>query len=143
MVHQLNAETDTIIEYVSLYRDQRGALARKDKERKEELERLAKQRNEVQGRVDELELLLKSTVQSIKSGTKPTLPPDTEETDQTPDGETEENPDSEEFEVVENTEQSKNIDKILTLLDEIRDPFNGQTIPAMIGVEYQGPLHVI
>ena len=51
--------------------------------------------------------------------------------------------DFEEFEVVENTEQSKNIDKILTLLDEIRDPFNGQTIPAMIGVEYQGPLHVI
>ena len=31
LVLQLNAETDTIIEYVSLYRDQRSALARKDK----------------------------------------------------------------------------------------------------------------
>ena len=30
LVLQLNAETDTIIEYVSLYRDQRSALARKE-----------------------------------------------------------------------------------------------------------------
>lgn len=92
---QLNAETDTIIEYVSLYRDQRSALARKDKasvtnfngissvefprfiycwinwlpnrvERKEELEALAVQRKEVQERVNQLEMLLKSTVQNIR-----------------------------------------------------------------------------
>ena len=51
LVLQLNAETDTIIEYVALYREQRTALARKDKERKEELEKLAEQRNEVQGTI--------------------------------------------------------------------------------------------
>ena len=39
--------------------------------------------------------------------------------------------------------QRENIDKILTLLDEIRDPFGGQSMPAMIGLEYLGSLQTI
>ena len=50
-----------------------------------------------------------------------------------PDQETENKEDS----------QTQNIDKILSLLDEIRDPYQGYSIPAMIGVEYAGPLYVI
>lgn len=69
LVHQLSAETDTIIEYVSLYREQRSALARKEKERETEIKNLSKSKLEVQGRVNELELLLKSTVQNIKPST--------------------------------------------------------------------------
>jgi len=66
LVHQLSAETDTIIEYVSLYREQRSALVRKEKERETEIKNLSKSKLEVQERVNELELLLKSTVQNIK-----------------------------------------------------------------------------
>ena len=69
MVHQLSAETDTIIEYVSLYREQRSALVRKEKERETEIKNLSKSKLEVQERVNELELLLKSTVQNIKPAT--------------------------------------------------------------------------
>ena len=39
--------------------------------------------------------------------------------------------------------QQENIDKILNLLDEIRDPFAGQATPAMIGLEYLGSLQTI
>ena len=39
--------------------------------------------------------------------------------------------------------QKENIDKILNLLDEIRDPFAGQSMPAMIGLEYLGSLQTI
>ena len=66
MVLQLNAETDTIIEYVSLYREQRGALAQKEKKREDEIRTLSQSKHDIQERVNELELLLKSTVQSNK-----------------------------------------------------------------------------
>jgi hypothetical protein len=36
-----------------------------------------------------------------------------------------------------------NIDKILSLLDEIRDPLQGQSTPAMIGMEYEGQLMIV
>ena len=65
----MSAETDTIIEYVSLYREQRSALVRKEKERETEIKNLSKSKLEVQERVNELELLLKSTVQNIKPTT--------------------------------------------------------------------------
>ena len=65
----MSAETDTIIEYVSLYREQRSALVRKEKERETEIKNLSKSKLEVQERVNELELLLKSTVQNIKPAT--------------------------------------------------------------------------
>ena len=39
--------------------------------------------------------------------------------------------------------QQKNLDKILNLLEEIKDPFGDQTAPAMIGLEYIGELHTI
>ena len=89
--------------------------------------------------MDELELLLKSTVQNIKPQ-EVKAPED--QVDGTDGDSNSEHPALEEA-IVEESEQSKNIDKILTLLDEIRDPFHGQTIPAMIGVEYQGPMYVI
>ena len=48
-----------------------------------------------------------------------------------------------EEEIILDKPDQDNLDKILTLLDEIRDPFQGQSIPSMIGVEYNGPLYVI
>ena len=119
---------------MSLYREQRTALARKDKERKEELSRLSVQRNEVQDRVDELELLLKSTVQNIRPNIEnsASAAPSEAGAELAPEASDPLPP-----------SQSENIDKILTLLDEIRDPYQGHSIPAMIGVEYYGPMYVI
>jgi len=157
LVLQLNAETDTIIEYVSLYRDQRSALARKDKERKEELEALAVQRKEVQERVNQLEMLLKSTVQNIRpqveaaeanrisekvSEEKET---DSDGVSNSPVADADRKSESGEApEPLELNEMEKgNIDKILSLLDEIRDPLQGQSTPAMIGMEYEGQLMIV
>ena len=39
--------------------------------------------------------------------------------------------------------QKQQLDKIMDLLEEIKDPFAGQNAPAMIGLEYIGELHTI
>jgi len=157
LVLQLNAETDTIIEYVSLYRDQRSALARKDKERKEELEALAVQRKEVQERVNQLEMLLKSTVQNIRPQVEAAeanrISEKVSEENETDSDGVSNSPVADADRKSESGEAPKplelnemekgNIDKILSLLDEIRDPLQGQSTPAMIGMEYEGQLMIV
>ena len=93
--------------------------------------------------MDQLELLLKSTVQNIKPKVEARLA--NQEAEQENDGASESGSEAEFVEeaiILEKPDQD-NLDKILTLLDEIRDPFQGQSVPSMIGVEYNGPLYVI
>ena len=121
MVHQLSAETDTIIEYVSLYREQRSALVRKEKERETEIKNLSKSKLEVQERVNELELLLKSTVQNIKPTTvrkvrrKPAVEKPEGATDGTNDEEITEDgqksPDQEDLESGDHVGEGESIDE--------------------------------
>jgi hypothetical protein len=144
LVLQLNAETDTIIEYVALYRDQRASLAQKEKQREEEIRTLSVSKSEIQERVSELELLLKSTVQNIKCPPKKQklrkISTEQEETDVDEDAENQDNNSeekTEEFEFIEALEegvQKQQLDKIMDLLEEIKDPFAGQNAPAMIGL---------
>jgi len=146
LVHQLSAETDTIIEYVALYREQRSALVAKEKEREAQIASLSKSKKEMQDRANQLELLLKATVQNIRLPEKSAEPAEKNDDDESSDKENEDPENEEEFEIVEkeiDSPQQENIDKILNLLDEIRDPFAGQATPAMIGLEYLGSLQTI
>ena len=116
----MSAETDTIIEYVSLYREQRSALVRKEKERETEIKNLSKSKLEVQERVNELELLLKSTVQNIKPATvrKVRRKPVVEKTEGTAGGTDEEmtedgqkSPDQEDLESGDHEVEGETIDE--------------------------------
>jgi len=47
------------------------------------------------------------------------------------------------YKALEEGVQKQQLDKIMDLLEEIKDPFGGQNAPAMIGLEYIGELHTI
>jgi len=135
---------------VALYREQRSALAAKEKQREAEIASLSKSKVEMQERAGQLELLLKATVQNIRVPELKPVPIDKDDNED--QGSEISDEEREDFEIVEKEEtleieldspQKENIVKILNLLDEIRDPFAGQSMPAMIGLEYLGSLQTI
>ncbi|CAG5111694.1 Oidioi.mRNA.OKI2018_I69.chr2.g5972.t1.cds [Oikopleura dioica] len=95
-------------------------------------------------------MLLKSTVQNIRPQVEAAQTISETKKDETssdagstaPEGEIERSEEAPESLELSETEKG-NIDKILTLLDEIRDPFQGQSTPAMIGMEYEGQLMIV
>ncbi|XP_012262693.2 golgin subfamily A member 2-like isoform X2 [Athalia rosae] len=73
LVLQLQSETETIGEYVTLYQKQRGVLQEKAKEKEEAFRRLLEERNEQQEQLHKLKVLVAQLIRGKSTVTTPTF----------------------------------------------------------------------